>query len=49
MLYGSNEPLYVVDDTMPAGSRIVFLNPYDIQKIEVEEPGRHACYSPGET
>lgn len=35
--YGSNEPLYVVDDTpMPAGSRgIVFLNPYDIEKIEV--------------
>ncbi len=35
--YGNDEPLYVVDDTpLPAGSRgIVFLNPYDIQKIEV--------------
>lgn len=35
--YGSDEPLYVVDDTpLPSGSGgIVFLNPYDIQKIEV--------------
>ena len=35
--YGSDEPLYVVDDTpLPTGSRgIVFLNPHDIQKIEV--------------
>ena len=35
--YGSNEPLYVVDDVaLPTGSRgIIFLNPYDIQKIEV--------------
>ena len=35
--YGSNEPLYVVDGTpLPPGSGgIVFLNPHDIQKIEV--------------
>ena len=35
--YGSNEPLYVVDETpLPAGSGgLVFLNPYDIQEIEV--------------
>ncbi len=35
--FGNDEPLYVVDDMpLPAGSRgIVFLNPYDIQKIEV--------------
>ena len=35
--YGSDEPLYVVDDTpLPPGSGgIVFLNPYDIEKIEV--------------
>ena len=35
--YGSNEPLYVLDDTpLPSGSGgIVFLNPYDIEKIEV--------------
>ena len=35
--YGSNEPLYVVDDTplQPGSGGIVFLNPYDIQKIEV--------------
>ncbi len=35
--YGSDEPLFVVDDTpLPAGSGgIVFLNPNDIQKIEV--------------
>lgn len=35
--YGSSEPLFVVDDspyqTGPGG--IVYLNPYDIQKIEV--------------
>jgi TonB-dependent starch-binding outer membrane protein SusC len=35
--YGSDEPLFVVDDTpLPAGSGgIVFLNPYDIQNIQV--------------
>ena len=35
--YGSNEPLYVVDDTpQPRGSDgVIFINPYDIQKIEV--------------
>jgi len=35
--YGSNEPLFVVDDTpLPQNSGgIVFLNPYDIEKIEV--------------
>jgi TonB-dependent SusC/RagA subfamily outer membrane receptor len=35
--YGSSEPLYIVDDTpLPDGTGgIVFLNPYDIQKIEV--------------
>jgi TonB-dependent SusC/RagA subfamily outer membrane receptor len=35
--YGSNEPLFLVDDLpLPQGSGgIVFLNPYDIQKIEV--------------
>ena len=35
--YGSDEPLYVVDDTpLPAGTGgIVFLNPHDIEKIEV--------------
>jgi outer membrane receptor protein involved in Fe transport len=35
--YGGSEPLFVVDDTpLPDGTGgIVFLNPYDIQKIEV--------------
>jgi TonB-dependent SusC/RagA subfamily outer membrane receptor len=35
--YGSNEPLYVVDDTPlePGHHGIVFLNPNDIAKIEV--------------
>jgi TonB-dependent SusC/RagA subfamily outer membrane receptor len=35
--YGSSEPLYVVDDTplAPDSRGIVFLNPYDIEKIEV--------------
>ena len=35
--YGSDEPLYVVDDIplAPSSRGIVFLNPYDIQKIEV--------------
>lgn len=35
--YGSNEPLFVIDDT-PIESRtggVVFLNPHDIEKIEV--------------
>lgn len=34
---GSDEPLYVVDDVplSPGSGGIVFLNPYDIQKIEV--------------
>ncbi|MEP7345020.1 MAG: TonB-dependent receptor plug domain-containing protein [Gemmatimonadaceae bacterium] len=45
--YGSDEPLYVVDDTpLPTGSRgIVFLNPHDIQKIEVlKNPADIAIY-----
>ena len=45
--YGSNEPLYVVDDTpLPAAAGgIVFLNPYDIQKIEVlKNPADIAVY-----
>ena len=34
--YGSNEPLIVVDDTPLAPNRgVVFLNPHDIQRIEV--------------
>ena len=35
--YGSNEPLYLVDDTpLPPGTGgVVLLNPYDIHKIEV--------------
>ena len=35
--YSSNEPLYIVDDTpLPQNTGgIVFLNPYDIEKIEV--------------
>ncbi|MGI9076936.1 MAG: TonB-dependent receptor plug domain-containing protein [Gemmatimonadaceae bacterium] len=35
--YGSNDPLYVVDDTPlpPESGGIVFLNPNDIQTIEV--------------
>jgi TonB-dependent SusC/RagA subfamily outer membrane receptor len=34
---GSDEPLYVVDDVplSPGSGGILFLNPYDIQKIEV--------------
>lgn len=45
--YGSEEPLYVVDDTpLPPGSGgIVFVNPYDIQKIEVlKNPADVAVY-----
>jgi TonB-dependent SusC/RagA subfamily outer membrane receptor len=45
--YGSDEPLYVVDDTpLPAGSGgIVFLSPHDIQKIEVlKNPADVALY-----
>jgi TonB-dependent SusC/RagA subfamily outer membrane receptor len=35
--FGNNDPLYVVDDVaLPPDPRgVVFLNPYDIQKIEV--------------
>ncbi len=35
--YGSNEPLYVVDETPlgPGHNGVVFLNPNDIAKIEV--------------
>ena len=35
--YGSDEPLFVVDDApLPQGSNgIVYLNPYDIQNIQV--------------
>ena len=45
--YGSDEPLYVLDDIpLPAGSGgIVFVNPYDIQKIEVlKNPADIAIY-----
>ena len=45
--YGSNEPLYVVDDTPlpPASGGIVFLNPNDIHKIEVlKNPADIALY-----
>jgi TonB-dependent SusC/RagA subfamily outer membrane receptor len=45
--YGSDEPLYVLDDTpLPAGTGgIIFVNPYDIQKIEVlKNPADIAVY-----
>jgi TonB-dependent SusC/RagA subfamily outer membrane receptor len=45
--YGRNEPLYVVDDVpLPGDSRgIVFINPYDIEKIEVlKNPADIALY-----
>jgi TonB-dependent SusC/RagA subfamily outer membrane receptor len=45
--YGSNEPLYVVDGTaLPGGTGgIVFLNPYDIERIEVlKNPADVAIY-----
>jgi TonB-dependent SusC/RagA subfamily outer membrane receptor len=45
--YGSDEPLYVVDDTpLPPGTGgIVFLSPHDIQKIEVlKNPADLALY-----
>lgn len=45
--YGSDEPLYVVDDSpMPSGSwGIIYLNPHDIQKIEVlKNPADVALY-----
>lgn len=45
--YGSNEPLFVVDETpLQPGSRgIVFLNPHDIEKIEVlKNPADIALY-----
>jgi TonB-dependent SusC/RagA subfamily outer membrane receptor len=45
--YGSDEPLYVVDDTplAPGSGGILFLNPYDIQKIEVlKNPADIAMY-----
>lgn len=45
--YGSNEPLFVVDDTpLPPGSGgIVYLSPHDIQKIEVlKNPADLALY-----
>ena len=45
--YGSNEPLYIVDDTpLGPGSRgIVFLAPQDIEKIEVlKNPADVAIY-----
>ena len=46
-LYGSDEPLFVADETpLPPGSRgIVFLNPNDIEKIEVlKNPADIAVY-----
>ena len=45
--YGSDEPLYVVDETpLPPSSRgIIFLNPHDIEKIEVlKNPADIALY-----
>jgi TonB-dependent SusC/RagA subfamily outer membrane receptor len=45
--YGSNEPLFVVDDTpvAPDAGGIVFLNPYDIARIEVlKNPADVAIY-----
>lgn len=45
--FGNDEPLYVVDDVpMSADAHgIVFLNPYDIQKIEVlKNPADVALY-----
>jgi TonB-dependent starch-binding outer membrane protein SusC len=45
--YGSDEPLYVVDDVAlaPDPHGLVFLNPYDIQKIEVlKNPADIALY-----
>ncbi|MGQ0649368.1 MAG: TonB-dependent receptor plug domain-containing protein [Gemmatimonadaceae bacterium] len=45
--YGSDEPLFVVDDIpLPAGTGgILHLNPYDIQKIEVlKNPADIALY-----
>ena len=45
--YSGEEPLYVVDDIpLPPGSNgIVFLNPYDIKKIEVlKNPADVAIY-----
>ena len=45
--YGSDEPLFVVDDVpLQAGSHgIVYLNPHDIQKIEVlKNPADIALY-----
>jgi TonB-dependent SusC/RagA subfamily outer membrane receptor len=45
--YGSDEPLYVIDDTpLAAGSRgIVYLNPNDIERIEVlKNPSDVALY-----
>ena len=46
-VYGSNDPLYVLDDVpLPPDSRgIVFLNPNDIEKIEVlKNPADVAVY-----
>jgi TonB-dependent SusC/RagA subfamily outer membrane receptor len=45
--YGSEEPLYVLDETpLPSGTGgIVFVNPYDIQRIEVlKNPADIAIY-----
>jgi TonB-dependent SusC/RagA subfamily outer membrane receptor len=45
--YGSEQPLYVLDDIpLPPGSGgIVFVNPYDIKKIEVlKNPADVAVY-----
>lgn len=45
--YGSEQPLYVLDDIpLPPGSGgIVFVNPYDIKKIEVlKNPADIAVY-----
>ena len=45
--YGSEEPLYVLDETpLPSGTGgVVFVNPYDIQRIEVlKNPADIAIY-----
>jgi TonB-dependent SusC/RagA subfamily outer membrane receptor len=45
--YGSDEPLYVVDEVplAPDSRGIVFLNPHDIEKIEVlKNPADIALY-----
>jgi TonB-dependent SusC/RagA subfamily outer membrane receptor len=45
--YGSNEPLFILDETPlpPSMGGVVFVNPYDIQNIEVlKNPADVAVY-----